>query len=504
MGSHEDGNDPEPTMLAAIATYFGYALLKIMGHLRDVLEWVYITCTCGKAPTLAPKGYAPLLQGFENFYTRRLYKRIEDCWNRPVVSCPGAWIDVMERENQGYGTPLVPTGNTRKCLNLGSYNYLGFGDPESPCKWDVFESMTKFPVSMTSARTALGTTSIHMDMEEVVARFVRKEAAICFSMGFGTNTTAIPGLVGKGGLIISDSINHSSIVVGARNSGAKIKVFNHNDPQHLESVIRQAIVEGQPLTRRPWTKILIVVEGIYSMEGEMCPLAEIVAIKKKYKCFLYMDEAHSIGAVGASGRGVTEYAGVHPDDIDILMGTFTKSFGSVGGYIAGNRDLIQHIRTTSRGSLCSPSISPPACQQVISALKMILGEDDTTIGAQKLTSLRENANYFRARMKQMGCHVLGNWDSPVVPVMLYNPAKIPAFSRECYDRNLAVVVVGFPAAPLLLSRTRFCISAAHTREDLDHALAKIEEVCDTVGIKYGSTMSLEEASEGCPTSMTYA
>eukprot|EP00245_Coleochaete_scutata_P018190 TRINITY_DN931_c0_g1_i1.p1 TRINITY_DN931_c0_g1~~TRINITY_DN931_c0_g1_i1.p1 ORF type:complete len:259 (+),score=41.84 TRINITY_DN931_c0_g1_i1:69-779(+) len=220
------------------------------------------------------------------------------------------------------------------------------------------------------------------------------------------------------------------------------------------------------------------------MEGEVCRLAEIVEIKKKYKAYLYLDEAHSIGALGQTGRGVCELAGVDTADVDIMMGTFTKSFASCGGYIAGSEDLISYLRHTSAGSLYATAMSPPAVEQVISALKVIIGEDGTNRGQQKLNNLRENSNWFRQELRKLGVEVLGDEDSPVMPVMLYNPAKIPAFSRECYKRNVAVVVVGFPATPLLLSRARVCISASHTRADLEHALEVINEVSNLVGLKY--------------------
>jgi len=323
-------------------------------------------------------------------------------------------------------------------------------------------------------------------LESLIARFVRKEAAMVFGMGFGTNATGIPSLVGKGGLIVSDKVNHRSLVVGARSGDAVVKVFNHNDPEHLEKVVRRAILEGQPKSHRPWKKILIVCEGIYSMEGEMSPLPEIVRIKKKYNCYLYVDEAHSIGAIGKTGRGICENKQVDPADIDILMGTFTKSFGAVGGYIAADRHTIEHLKRTSAGFQYSSSISPPAVQQIISAIRIMTGEDGTNLGQTKLTKLRENSDYFRRSLLALGCHVLGDWGSPIVPVLLYNPAKICAFSRECLARRVAVVVVGFPASPLLLGRTRFCISAAHTREDLDYALKVIEEVIDLVGVRFGS------------------
>ncbi|VFQ66310.1 unnamed protein product [Cuscuta campestris] len=220
------------------------------------------------------------------------------------------------------------------------------------------------------------------------------------------------------------------------------------------------------------------------MEGELCKLPEIVSICKKYKAYVYLDEAHSIGAVGKTGRGVCELLGVDTADVDIMMGTFTKSFGSCGGYIAGSRELIQYLKYTCPAHLYATSVSPPAAQQIISSIKVILGEDGSSRGAEKLTRIRENSNFFRSELQKMGFEVLGDNDSPVMPIMLYNPSKIPAFSRECLKQNVAVVTVAFPATPLLLARARICISASHTREDLLKALEVISRVGDLVGIKY--------------------
>ena len=382
-------------------------------------------------------------------------------------------------------------GETQRCLNLGSYNYLGFGDPDSQTQPQVLSALTNFGTSTCSSRPYLGTTVLHQRVENLVAEFLNKEDALLFGMGYGTNFTGIPALVGKGGLIISDSFNHASIVAGARFSGAKIRVFKHNDVEDLEWVIRKAITEGQPRTHIPWTKILIIVEGIYSMEGEMCPLAEIVALKKKYGCYLMVDEAHSVGAIGKSGRGIAEAKGVDTKDIEIMMGTFTKSFGAVGGYLAGKKQLVATLRQTTVGACYSSSISPPALQQVLSSMKIIMGRDGTDLGQKKLTQLRENSDYFRRRVTEMGFHVLGDYGSPVVPIMLYQPAKIAAFSRECLKRNIAVVVVGFPAAPLLLARCRICISAGHSREDLDFALEQISEVGDLCMLKHGTPKAIK-------------
>jgi len=303
-------------------------------------------------------------------------------------------------------------------------------------------------------------------------------------MGYGTNATTIPTLVGKGCLIISDELNHTSIVNGSRSSGAHIRVFRHNNAQHLEKVLREAIAEGIPKTYRPWKKILVIVEGIYSMEGEIVDLKNIVQICKKYKVYLYLDEAHSIGCLGATGRGVCEHAGVDPRDVDILMGTFTKSFGGMGGYIAGSKELITAIRARSAGFVYHNSMSPVVCRQIITALEVIMGLDNTNIGQEKIRNLRENSNYFREELVKMGLHVYGSTDSPIIPVLIYNPGKVAAFSRECLARGLAVVVVGFPATPLVYSRSRFCISASHNRRELENALKIIEEVAELLQLKF--------------------
>lgn len=477
-----DHNEPIISLMTAIQVYFGWGILIFAGHIRDFINIIM------RKTTNDVDGYAPIVSDFDDFYTRRAYGRIHENFNVPIASAAAATIKVVERERivgkTGYTLQLRNTGRLIDCLNLGSYNYLGFGDADSPTRDSVLQSLETYGVSSCSNRAELGTTKLHVELENVVARFVGKPASMVFGMGFGTNSTGLPALAGPGTLIISDSNNHSSIVIGARSSGAKIAVFKHNDVGDLEKVIRRSIVQGQPRTRRPWKRIMIVIEGIYSMEGEMCRLPEIVALKKKYKCHLYVDEAHSIGAVGPTGRGVCDFFNVDPADVDVLMGTFTKSFGAVGGYIAANADVIDYLRYHCMGSVLSSSISPPACQQIISAIKIIMGEDGTSLGKQKLTSIYDNANYFRKRLRDAGFHVLGDTGSPVVPAMLYIPSKIKAFGVECRKRNMAVVVVGYPATPILLSRVRFCISAAHTIEQLEDAAKKIIEIGDLLKLRY--------------------
>jgi len=176
--------------------------------------------------------------------------------------------------------------------------------------------------------------------------------------------------------------------------------------------------------------------------------------------------------------------GVNPADVDLLMGTFTKSFGSIGGYIASDRRTVEHLRNYCGASLEGDALHSAACQQSLSALRVMQGADGTTIGTQRIAQLGENSRYFRQRLADLGMTVYGNDVSPVIPAMLYNPAKVAKFSRECLKRNVAVVVVGYPATPLLEARVRFCISAAHTRADLDRCLEAIDEAIGEACVRF--------------------
>ncbi|MBN3279356.1 SPTC2 palmitoyltransferase, partial [Polyodon spathula] len=475
----------ETPMLVAVLTYMGYGILTIFGYLRDFLrKWKIEKCQ-NATEREEQKDFVPLYQDFENFYTRNLYMRIRDSWNRPICSVPGAKFDVMDRVSYDYNWTFKYTGKVVKdVINMGSYNYLGFAENHGLCVDAAADVTMKYGVGVSSTRREMGNLGKHEELEKLVARFLGVEAAMAFGMGFATNSMNIPALVGKGCLILSDELNHASLVLGARLSGATIRVFKHNNMQSLEKLLKDAIVHGQPRTHRPWKKILILVEGIYSMEGSIIRLPEVIALKKKYKAFLYLDEAHSIGALGPSGKGVVEYFGLDPKDVDIMMGTFTKSFGAAGGYIGGKKELIDYLFTHSHSAVYATSMSPPVVEQIITSMKCIMGEDGTTLGQDRIKQLAENTRYFRRKLQEMGFIIYGNSDSPVVPLMLYMPAKIGAFGREMLKRNIGVVVVGFPATPIIESRARFCLSAAHTKEMLDTALRMISEVGDLLQLKY--------------------
>jgi serine palmitoyltransferase len=209
---------------------------------------------------------------------------------------------------------------------------------------------------------------------------------------------------------------------------------------------------------------------------------------------LYVDEAHSIGALGKTGRGVCEYWGVSHKDVDILMGTFTKSFASCGGYIAADQQTINTLRASSYSSLYDSTMSPVCAQQTLTALRLIMGEDGTTNGKDRLEALQRNSIFFRSRLKERGYLVYGNYDSPVIPVILYSPMKVASFSHLCLERKLAVVVVGYPATELLMARARFCMSASHTIEDLEYAITQMDSIADKIMIRYNPPLSVPQIS----------
>ncbi|KAF1798681.1 pyridoxal phosphate-dependent transferase [Mucor lusitanicus] len=434
-----------------VCTYLNYFVLILFGHLRDILGKMFKPQAYTHLKM--SQGYAPLVSDFDSFYTRRLYVRIR------------------------------LTGTTTEALNFASYNYLGFSDNVGPCADAVEKATQELGLTAASPRAEAGTTKFAQDLEHMVARFVGKEDAMCVSMGFATNSTTIPALVNKGCLVISDELNHSSIVFGVRLSGASVRVFKHNNMDDLRELLREVISQGQPRTHRPWKKILIIVEGLYSMEGTIVNLPELIELKKEFKFYLYVDEAHSIGALGENGGGVCDFYGIDPAEVDILMGTFTKSFGAAGGYIAGDKAIIDHLRLRNHAYNYAEPMSVPVASQVYESMKIIMGEDGTDIGRKKIKQLAENSVYFIERLREMGFIVYGDQGSPVIPLLLFNPAKIPAFSRELLKHGIATVVVGYPATPIITSRARFCLSSAHTKEDIDRCLQVVSEVGDTLLLK---------------------
>ncbi|OKL55818.1 Serine palmitoyltransferase 2 [Talaromyces atroroseus] len=486
---HPGGPFPEPVMdeppyYYLLTTYISYLILIAFGHVRDFFGKRFKEENYRHLKSR--NGYGALNSDFDNFYVRRLKLRINDCFERPVTGVPGRYITLIDRATDDYNRHFYFTGTTTDTLNMSSYNYLGFAQSEGPCADAVEENIRKYGISSCSTRAESGTTDLHVEVEDLVAKFVGKEASMVFSMGFGTNANIFPALVNKGCLIISDELNHASIRFGARLSGASIGMFKHNDMKSLEEKLREAVSQGQPRTHRPWKKILVVVEGLYSMEGSMCNLPGLIELKRKYKFHLFIDEAHSIGAVGPHGRGVCDYFGVDTKEVDMLMGTLTKSFGANGGYIAADKAMIDCLRASNAGVMFGEAPTPPILTQIMTSLRLINGDILPGQGEERLQRLAFNSRYLRLGLKRLGFIVYGHDDSPIIPVLLFNPAKMPAFSHEMLKRKISVVIVGYPATPLVSSRARFCVSAAHNKEDLDRLLTACDEIGNVLQLKFST------------------
>ncbi|CAG9949990.1 unnamed protein product, partial [Clonostachys rosea f. rosea IK726] len=437
--------EDEPPYYYILTTYVSYLFLILLGHIRDFF---------GKRfgdkkhydSLKVQNGYAPLNDDFDNFYTRRLKMRLDDCFARPLLS------DDFNRTYQY-------TGTTTETLNMSSYNYLGFAQSEGPCADAVEECVKRYGLTSASPRMDSGTTDLALEVEREIAAFVGKPASM-FSLWDMSPTRA---LVGKGCLIISDELNHASIRIGARLSGAVIKSFKHNHvPTSSVSSVRPSLkVSPNP---SPWKKILVVVEGLYSMEGTMCDLPGILSLKDKY---------NSTSTLTRLTRSE-------------LLPSWPWFFGANGGYIAANKDIIDKLKSSNVGMQLGESPTPCVLMQILASLKMITGELCPGQGEERLERIAFNSRYLRLGLKRLGYIVSGHDDSPIVPVMLYHPAKIPAFSHEMLRRKISVVVVGYPATPLITSRARFCVSSAHNKEDLDRLLVACDEIADRMQLRYSS------------------
>ncbi|CAK1549302.1 unnamed protein product [Leptosia nina] len=462
------GSFEKCSIFTAALTHAGLYILMFLGFINQLLFKPNVATERNR------EGYAPLYNPFEQFFSRYVYRRVRHCFNLPVTSTPAAELSLKERATDDYNWTFRFTGKENRCINLGSYNYLGFAEPEGECADAAEAASRKYGLALASSRAELGTCEVHRELEETTASFLGVESAIVFGMGFATNSMGVPGLIAEGSLVLSDENNHASLILGLRLARATVRVFRHNDVAHLEKLARHAIAEGK------WKRIIIVVEGVYSMEGSIVPLQAMVALKKRYGLYLYLDEAHSVGALGPRGRGVTDYARVDPKDVDILMGTFTKSFGAAGGYIAGTKQLINSVKARGHGHSYAHSMSPPVAAQVLTAMRAIASPK----GAARVARLRENTHYFRERLRKLGVITYGHEDSPVVPMLVYTFSKMAATVERLQSRRVATVGVGFPATPLNKARIRFCLSAAHTREQLDECLEAIEAVVDELGLRY--------------------
>uniref|UniRef100_A0A915PF00 serine C-palmitoyltransferase n=1 Tax=Meloidogyne floridensis TaxID=298350 RepID=A0A915PF00_9BILA len=468
----------------SFSVYFTWFVLTVFAYIREFLRYYGFEKNKSACERLEMRDFAPLFNSFEAIYARNCYMRVRDVFERPICGVPGGTVKLLDRETDDY------------FINTASYNYLGFAENKGPCATASANIINDQGISSCASIRELGQPLAHTELENLVAEFIGVESAICFGMGFATNSMNLTCLMDKDSLIISDQYNHASLILGSKISGATIKIFKHNNIKDLERVLRQSIIFGNSKKEgKPFSKIMVIIEGIYSMEGTICKLDEIIKLKKKYKFYLYLDEAHSIGAMGKTGRGIVEYYNCDSKDVDIFMGTFTKSFGAAGGYIAGSKALISHIRQNSPGEFYTIPMSPPIAKQIFTAMSSIMGKDGTGEGQKRIEQLAKNTNYVRLKLKQLGFIVYGSNHSPVIPIMIYHPTKCGLWGRLMLERKIGVVVVSFPATEMTQSRVRICISAAHTKEMLDKLLKNIDEVGDISRTKHSNKSEFYKSIE---------
>ncbi|KAL7077970.1 hypothetical protein ACQ4LE_002998 [Meloidogyne hapla] len=482
--------------LVSFSVYFTWFILTVFAYIREFLRYYGFEQNKAACERLEMREFAPLFNSFEAIYARNCYMRVRDVFERPICGVPGGTVKLLDRETDDFCWNFRFPGTQTEVINTASYNYLGFAENNGKCATSSARVIAEQGVSSGASIRELGQPQAQTELENLVAEFVGVESAICFGMGFATNSMNLTCLMDKDSLIISDQYNHASLILGARISGATIKIFKHNNIKDLERVLRQSIIFGNSKKEgKPFSKIMVIVEGIYSMEGTICKLDEIIGLKKKYKFYLYLDEAHSIGAMGKTGRGIVEYFNCNSKDVDIFMGTFTKSFGAAGGYIAGSKSLISHIRQNSPGEIYTMPMSAPVAKQIFTAMLSIMGRDGTNDGKRRIEQLAKNTNYVRLRLKQMGFIVHGSNHSPVIPIMIYHPTKCGLWGRLMLERKIGVVVVSFPATEMTESRVRICISAAHTKDMLDRLLQVIDEVGDISRTKHSYNAHLYKSFE---------
>ena len=454
-------------------TTWGFNWLKISAKLLDIKDWILYKIYLG---TNCPNLWS---ESDKDFYIRRIYSTSYDCFSRPIIGAPGAHITIALRREvpiENVNHLVVIPGKVKKAINFGSYNYLGFGGYHEIVTPQIIKTLKSKGMGISAFASERGVSEEQIILEKELAKFLHKDDCIVIPMGFATNSTLIPIIAGKGDIVFSDMLNHCSMISGMRASKAKIMKFKHNDMIDLRKQLEELKADKEK--SKQIRKVIVIVEGLYSMEGEFCKLKELIALKKAYGFYLYVDEAHSIGALGETGRGICEHLKCNFDDIDILMGTFSKSFAAAGGYICSDKKTIALLKSNCYANLYGSPMSPVEAQQILSCLRIIQSDE----GQRRIAQLRKNSITFRKRLLENGCHVLGDYDSPVIPVMVYHPVKLKDISRACLKRGLAVVCVGFPACSITACRIRYCMSSAHSDEDVEQAInatleAFIESSC---------------------------
>ncbi len=364
-----------------------------------------------------------------------------------IDSAQGAWIVI---------------GGERK-LNLCSNNYLNLANDPRLCQ-AAASAIAEFGVGPAAVRSIAGTMSLHADLDRQVAKFKRVEAALTLQSGFMANLAVIPALVSKEDTIVSDELNHASIIDGARLSRAEIKVYKHNDPDSLEAVLKQGNAG----------RVLVITDGVFSMDGDIAKLPQIVAVAKRYGAMTMVDDAHGEGVLGENGRGIVDHFHLH-GQVDVEVGTFSKAIGTIGGFAAGSAKLIEYLKQRARPFLFSSALTPPDVAATAKAIEIL------TASGESVERLWSNARYFKKGMSNLGFDIGGS-ETPITPVMLGEAEVAGEMSRRLFQRGLFATKIGFPTVAKGKARIRAMISAAHSREDLDFALDAFATVGKEMGV----------------------
>ncbi|HAQ1693345.1 TPA: glycine C-acetyltransferase [Enterococcus faecium] len=364
-------------------------------------------------------------------------------------------IDILESEN---GACIIVDG--KKMINLASNNYLGFANREE-LKKACIEATETYGVGAGAVRTINGSLKIHQQLEEKIAEFKGTEAAIAFQSGFNCNMGAISAVMTKEDAILSDELNHASIIDGCRLSGAKIIRIKHQDMKDLEKKAKEAIES------KKYKKIMYITDGVFSMDGDIARLPEIIPIVEKYGLITYVDDAHGSGVTGKGAGTVKHFA--LSDKIDMQMGTLSKAIGVVGGYVAGSKTLIDWLKARSRPFLFSTSLTPGAAAAALASITLMQEHPEL------VEKVWENANYFKEELKKVGYNI-GMSETPITPVILGDEKVTQTFSKKLIEHGIYAKPIVYPTVPLGTGRIRNMPTAEHTREMLDEAVAVYQKI----------------------------
>lgn len=368
------------------------------------------------------------------------------------------------RLNEGVARGTTRIEN-REFINYANYNYLGLCG-EDRVSQAAIEAIRNVGTSVSASRIASGERLVQQDLEQGLAKLYDVEDCVVFVSGHATNVTAIGHLFGAKDLILHDELAHNSAIQGAQLSGARRIPFPHNDHAALEALLAEH--------RNQHERVLIFVEGVYSMDGDIPDLPRFVELRNRYKCYLMVDEAHSLGVLGRTGKGIREHFGLKGSDVDLWMGTLSKTLASCGGYIAGSGALVQYLKYSAPGFLFSVGITPPNAAASIAALDMMLDEPE------RVAALNDRADLFRKLAVEKGLDIGLSDGSAVVPVVIGDSMKSIALSNALFDRGINVQPVLYPAVEEDEARLRFFITSAHTEEQVKETVSAICEALETL------------------------